>query len=178
METNNAIELIFTEWSSSLKNRDRSKSSVGSNFDDLFQSWKSIEADFDELYTVWLPKAIKAHLPNSSVVRNTYKKIKSTSKTFDKTEKEFIDEWNKSIEDTATSTFFEFFPPPLIDQDDAPKVYGNMSAKEYGAQRRYSEQFPTLKTDALIEQWKNQEYNLDIEDMIKNVLGNKDGNNN
>jgi hypothetical protein len=178
MEINNSIEIIFVEWNSSLKDRDRSRNGVSSNFDDLFQKWKSANAEFDELYTVWLPKAIKAHLPNSSVVRNTYKKIKRKSNAFDKTEKEFIEEWNKSIEDTATSLFFEFFPPPLIDQDDAPKVYGNMSAKEYSAQRRYIEQFPTLKTDDLIKQWKTQEYNLDIEEMIKNVLGKKDGNNN
>ena len=54
-------------------------------------------------------------------------------------------------------------------------MFGNMSATEYRAQRRYSDPIPILKTDDLIKQWKAQkEYNLDVEDTLENVLGDKD----
>jgi hypothetical protein len=171
MEKNKAIELIFAEWKASLKSRDRSQKSVRPNFEELFQRWKDTESSFDELYENWLPKAIKAHQPVASVARNSYKKFKQIIPRFDKTEKEFLEEWNQSIEDTATEAFFDFFPAPRLDEDNEPKVYGNMSAKEYRAQRRYAEQFPVLDTTELEKRWQDQQYNLDIEDLLKNVLG-------
>jgi hypothetical protein len=144
---------------------------VRPNFEELFQKWKDIDSSFDDLYEAWLPKAVKAHQPVPSVARASYKKLKQTIRELDKTEKEFIEEWNKSIEDTATETFFEFFPPPKLDEDTEPKVFGNMSAREYKAQRRYAEQFPTLDTTELEKRWNEQQYNLDIEDLMKNILG-------
>jgi len=171
MEKNKVIEVIFSEWKASLKSRDRSQKSVKSNFEELFQRWKSANGSFDDLYENWLPKAIKAHQPTSSVAKNSYKKFKKIIPRFDKTEKEFIEEWNQSIEDKATETFFEFFPVPRFDEDNEPKVYGNMSAKEYHAQRRYAEQFPILDTTELEKYWQDKQYNLDIEVLLKNVLG-------
>lgn len=179
MENSKLLDLIFTQWSASLKSRDRSSNSVRPNFEDLFQKWKSAGITFDELYESPngispLQKAIKAHQPVDSVARKSYKKFKQIIKEFDKTYKEFIDEWNKSIEDTATETFFEFFPPPKLDDDNEPKVFGNMSAKEYRAQRRYAEQFPVLNTEELEKRWHEKQYNLDVEDLIKNVLGDEE----
>jgi hypothetical protein len=171
MEKSKLIELIFAEWKASLKSRDRSHRSVRPNFEELFQRWKDIDASFEELYENWLPKAIKAHQPAPSVARNAYRKFKNTIPRFDKTEKEFIEEWNQSIEDTATEAFFELFPAPRLDEDDEPKVYGSMSAKEYRAQRKYAEQFPILDTTELEKRWQDKQYNLDIEDLLKNVLG-------
>lgn len=170
MDKNKAIELILTEWIASLRTRDRTHKNVRPNFEDLFEKWKNIDASFDELYETYLPKAIKAHQPVPAVARNAYKKLNQITK-LDRSEKEFIEEWNKTIEDTGTSSFFEFFPPPIADQDNEPKVYGNMSAKEYRAQRRYAEQFPILDTTELEKRWENQQYNLDIDDMLKAVLG-------
>jgi hypothetical protein len=47
-----------------------------------------------------------------------------------------------------------------------------MSATEYKAQRRYADQFPTLNTEELVKQWRSQqEYNMDVEDVLDNVLG-------
>ena len=68
--------------------------------------------------------------------------------------------------------FFEFFPATPADHDPEPKVFGNMSAIEYRAQRRYADQFPTLNTTEAVRLWREQtEYNLDVEDVLENVLG-------
>jgi hypothetical protein len=175
------IERILAKWSASLKSRDRSAKNVRPNFEELFDEWKSCGASFEDLYEdpaseakvgqSPLQRAIKAHQPSSSIARASYKKFKQIIPNFDKTEKEFIEEWNKSIEDTATESFFDYFPPPKEDEDPEPKVYGNMSAKEYNAQRRYADQFPTLDTRELVKQWREEQDNLNIDDMIQNVLG-------
>lgn len=167
----NKIKLVLDRWQASLQSKNKKKDGVKSNFEDLFQSWKSAGASFEDLYETYLPLAIKAHLPVPAIARNTYIFVKSANKKFNKTEKEFIEDWHKSIHDCATETFFEFFKAPLFDEDNEPKVYGNMSAREYRSQRRYAEQFPILDTTELEKQWQENKYNLDIEDMIKNVLG-------
>jgi hypothetical protein len=178
MDKNKAIELALVQWIAALKSKDRSHKSYRPNFEELFQVWKQNGATFDDLYETYLPKAIKAHQPVSSVARNSYKKLKSTiGPRFDKTEKEYLDEWNHSIESAGTEVFFEFFPATGLDTDNEPKVYGNMSATEYRAQRRYADQFPTLDTRDLVKQWREQkEYNLDVEDILENVLGKEDSN--
>lgn len=172
MEKSKAIELIFTEWKASLHSKDRSHKGVRPNFEELYEKWKRADASFEDLYETWLPRAIKAHLPSPSLARNMYKKFKRVIPSFDKTEKEFVEDWSKSIESTATETFFEYFPVPRLDEDDdEPKVFGSMSAKEYRAQRKYAEQFPILDTTELEKRWREQQYNLDIEDLLNNVLG-------
>lgn len=171
MDKTKSLELSLVEWTASLKSRDRSRKSVRPNFEDLFQKWKDLDATFDDLYESLLPKAIKAHQPIASVARGTYKSLKQKT-SIDKTEKEFLEEWNASIEATGMEVFFEFFPATPIDHDPEPKVFGSMSATEYRAQRRYADQFPTLNTDELIRQWKNQqEYNMDVDSVLENVLG-------
>lgn len=172
MDKSKALELTLVEWVANLKSRDRTRKSVRPNFEELFQKWKDLDATFDDLYETLLPKAIKAHQPVPSVARSTYKSLKAN---IDKTEKEFIEEWNSSIEGTGQEVFFEFFPATTLDKDDEPKVFGNMSATEYRAQRRYADQFPTLNTDDLVKQWREQqEYNLDVEETLENVLGDTD----
>lgn len=174
MKKSKMIEVVFAEWKASLKSRDRSYKGVRANFEDLFQRWKDLGATFDDLYDMWLPRAIKAHQPPPHVARSSYKKIKSTLVYMGKTESEFVSEWNKSIEDTATACFFEFFPVPTLEEDNEPKVYGSMSAREYRAQRRYAEQFPILDTEELEKQWRDNSYNLEMIDLINNVLGKED----
>jgi len=167
---NNVLELVMQEWVASLKTKDRSAANVTPNFEELFEKLKNSGASFDEAHEL-LPKAIKAHQPVAGLARKQYKMLKQKVFDFDKTEKEFTDEWNKSIDDKGTAAFFEFFPLPKLDEDGEPKVYGNMSAKEYKAQRRYAEQFPILDTTELEKRMNEREYNLDIEDMLKHVLG-------
>lgn len=172
MDKNKALDLSLVEWIANLKSRDRSRKSVRPNFEELFQKWKELGATFDEVYETYLPKAIKAHQPLPSIARSTYKTLKSK---IEKSEKEFIEEWNNSIEGTGQEVFFEFFPATTIDKDDEPKVYGNMSAKEYKAQRRYAEQFPILDTTELVKAWREQkQYNPEVDDKLKNILGGDD----
>lgn len=174
MDKSKILELTLTAWIHKIKSLPasmRGRKHVRPNFEELFQQWKDLDASFDDLYETLLPKAIKAHLANPSKIRDVYKTLKSK---MDKTEKEFTDEWNQSIESAAQDTFFEFFPAIPLDKDDEPKVYGNMSATEYRAQQRRTEQFTTLNTDELIKQWKSQStYNLDVESTLENILGDK-----
>lgn len=171
MDKNKQIDIALVEWVAMLKSRDRSRKSVRPNFEDLFQKWKDLGAGFDDLYETYLPKAIKAHQPLASVARSMYKQLKQKM-AMDKSEKEFIEEWNASIEGTGTEVFFEFFPATPVDHDPEPKVFGNMSATEYRAQRRYADQFPTLDTREAVRLWREQkEYNLDVESTLETVLG-------
>lgn len=172
MDKNKALELSLVEWIANLKSRDRSRKNVRPNFEELFQKWKDLDATFDDVYEPFLPKAIKAHQPLSSVARSTFKTLKTK---IDKSEKEFIEEWNASIEGTGQEVFFEFFPASTLDKDDEPKVFGNMSAREYRAQRRYADQFPTLDTTELVKAWREQkQYNPDVDDKLENILGGGD----
>jgi hypothetical protein len=174
MDKNKLIDISLVEWIASLNSRDRGAKSIKPNFEELFQKWKDLGASFDDVYETHLPKAIKAHQPADSLARSQFKKFKTAIRGFEKSEKEFIDDWKNSIDNAATESFFEFFPATPIDHDPAPKVYGSMSAAEYNAQRRYVDKYPTLSTDELVKQWKTQhEYNLDVEDALENVLGNK-----
>lgn len=174
MDKSKALELTLIQWIAKIKalpSSQRGRKFIRPNFEELFQQWKDLEGTFDDLYETLLPRAIKAHYPTVGNARGTYKSLKEKTSL---SEKEFIEEWNNSIEATGQDTFFEFFPATQLDKDDEPKVYGNMSATEYKAQRRYADQFPTLNTDELVKRWKEQqEYNLDVEDTLENVLGDK-----
>ena len=94
------------------------------------------------------------------------------------TEKEFIDQWNQDIADKCSAAFFAIFPiekPKDPDDDGEPKVFGNMSAKEYAAQRRYADQFPVLNTEEL-ERRMRESMNSYNDLNIENILGGiKDG---
>ena len=167
------IDLALVEWIANFKSGPKKTKDARSNFEELFQKWKDLDGTFDDLYEIYLPKAIKAHQPVPSVARNVYKNLNSPK--MGKSEKEFIEEWNDSIEAIGQEVFFEFFPATPVDHDPEPKVFGNMSATEYRAQRRYADQFPTLDTRELVKQWREQkEYNLDVEGVLENVLGGTD----
>jgi hypothetical protein len=175
MENVNFIEIVFDMWKASLKTRGLKREQVRPNFEDLFQKCKDAGATFNDLYEDLLPRAVKAHQPSAPVSRATYQNLKGKIPKWDKTEKEFTEEWHKSIQDCATEVFFEYFKPPLFDQDDDPKVYGSMSEKEYKAQRKYVDQFPMIRTDDLFKKWQQEkdEYNNE-EEIIENVLGDTD----
>jgi len=175
MELSKAIELVFEQWEVYIKssNTKRGKQFVRPHFEELFEKWKNTGASFEELYPEWLPKAIKVHQPPSAVARSTYKILKQKLTKFDKTEKEYIQEWNDNIKNEATEVFFDFFPPPKFDEDSEPKVYGKMSVSEYRAQQKYVNQFPILDTTQLEKQWQQRQYNIDLDDVMKNVLGDK-----
>ena len=168
MDKNKSLELTLIEWIAILKSRDRKTKNARGHFEELFQKWKDLEATFDDLYETLLPRAIKAHQPLPSKAREVYKSLKSR---MDKTEKEFVEEWNDSIEGTGQEVFFEFFSATSLDKDDGPKVHGNLSVAEHRAQRRYSEQWLELDTTELIKTWKEQkQYNQEIDDKLENIL--------
>lgn len=172
--SNSNLDLIFEEWKANLRHKDRSAASVTPNFEELFEELKKADATFDEAKAL-LPKAIKAHLPHPSIAKNNYKVSKTNPKFAHMSEKEFIEQWNQDIGDKGTSAFFDIFPRPKVDPDDdgEPKVYGQMSAKEYRAQRRYADSFPRLNTEALERALVSQTYNP-VED-LENILGDNDG---
>lgn len=167
------LDLLFEEWKSSLKERDRSAPAVSSNFEALFEELKKAGATFEEAQE-YLPKAIKAHQPAPGLARSIYRTTaKTNAKTAAYTEKEFVDKWNQDIHDAGTNVFFEFFPRAKVDPDDdgEPKVYGQMSAKEYRLQRKYADSFPRLNTEALERALIHQTYNP--MDDLENILGDK-----
>lgn len=167
------LELIFDEWKANLKQKDRSSVAVSGNFDELFEELKRGNATFEEAHAI-LPKAIKAHLPAPAVAKMVYKNGKTNPKIACYSEKEFMDQWNQDITDKGTSSFFDIFPRPKVDSDDdgEPKIYGQMSAKEYRAQRRYADSFPRLNTEALERALVTQTYNP-MND-LENILGDDD----
>lgn len=172
--TANNFDLIFEEWKADLKNKDRSALAVYGNFEDLFNRLRVAAATFDEAHK-YLSDAIKAHQPPPALARNTYKMLKSSPKMSAFTEKEFIDQWNKDISDKATNAFYDAFPRPKTkdeeDDDGEPKVYGNMSIKEYKMQRKYADTFPILNTEELERKMLSGTYNP-MED-IAILLGKK-----
>lgn len=174
MDKTKLIDIALVEWTASFNNSSKKTKDARANFDELFQKWKAAGATFDDLYEIYLPKAIKVHLPKPAVAREVYRRLQNK---MGKTEKEFLEDWNSKIESDATELFFDYFPTksPEVDHDPEPKVYGSMSATEYRAQRRYAEQFPILDTRELVKQWREQqEYNLDVEKVLENVLGGDD----
>ena len=169
--SNNA-DFIFERWKASLRSKDRSKHAVAGNFDELFEDLKKEGIDFNAAHVI-LSKAIKAHLPPSGVARHTYKLL-CKNPNFAKSEKEFIEDWHQGIADTASDSFYAFFKIREEDvEDDGPKIYGNMSAREYAKQRHYADSIPKLDTRELERQWKEAVYNSE-EDLL-NVLGELNG---
>lgn len=169
MDKTKLIDIALVEWIANFRSSGKKTKEARGRFEELFQRWKDLDATFDDLYETYLPKAIKAHQPAPAVIRNVYKLMQSR---VNKSEKEFTEEWNDTIEAVGQEVFFEFFPATPVDHDPEPKVYGNMSRTEYIAQRKYADQFPTLNTTELVRAWKEQqEYNLDVEGILENVLG-------
>lgn len=171
MDLTKTAELILEKWIASLKNRDRSKDAVAGNFDELFSDLKRANISFNDAHALLEP-ATKAHFPKKAVVKNVWKNSKALHEVFS-TESEFEADWNQTIKAHAVEAFFANYPLKLDeDDDDEPKIYGNMSAKEYRAQRQYVEKFPILDTDKLIKEMKERQ---NLSGNLKDVLGlNKD----
>lgn len=146
-------DLLFQQWKASLPSRDGGKDAVQVNFEELFQTLKADELDFEGAYAV-LPKAIKAHLPQPSYVKNAWKKWKHLNKW--SSEKELEEEWHRDIENKAEAAFFNVYPvetkaaPKVVEKTEpAPAFYGNMSAQEYKQLREHADSFPKFDFDAL-----------------------------
>lgn len=171
MEPTNKIgDLILEKWIASLASRDRTRDAVPTNFDELFSDLAKAGLTFDEAKAL-LPAAIKAHLPSMGLAKNLWKNRKSLHDTHADVNA-FKADWDNSIKSCGTEAFFAHFPLKINDdEDNEPKVYGNMSAKEYRLQRKYAESFPILKTDDLVRQLRERRANKDVEINLPNVLG-------
>lgn len=153
-------ELIFQQWKASLAGRDKSKSAVQGNFEELFDSLKAEGMEFMEAYDL-LPKAIKAHYPTASHVKNAYRKHKHWNKW--SSEKDLEEQWRQDIDNAGQLAFFNVYPvevkstPKKPEEEKEPVVFGGMTAEEYKIQREYAEEWPRIDTSE-IEKRLNDEY--------------------
>jgi len=157
-------DLLFDKWKASLAGRDRSKPFWQSNFEELFDELKTEGLVLESAYE-YLDRAIKAYTPSKTIVKNTYNKWKS-SRNVDL--QEFQDNWFNGIADTAKVAFFNVFPitTKKIEDDNEPKMFGNMSAKEYKMQRAFADEFPVLNTRALEKKLKEPlDLSLNLDDL-------------
>ena len=165
-------EFAFQEWKARLATRDRRKESLSGNFDELFEELKKLGIAF-ELAHEYLPKAIKAHLPSTSQSKATWENVKHSKRAT--TYPEFVKEWHTMIEDRATESFYDFFKRKKHaneDDDGEPKVFGNMSEKEYRAQRKIADSFQQIDTTELERQLVERE--AFAETLVDDVLGTED----
>ncbi len=168
-------DLLFEQWKSSLVERDRRTPSVQGNFEELFDTLKSEGLILESAYE-YLPKAIKAHSPTSTLVKTMFKKLKASPKFQYANEREFEEQWVKDISDRANVAFFNVFPVQTKKSDDAeeePAMFGSMTAKEYKLQRSHADSFPRLNLDEIKRQ--RQESNYDLSADMATLLGNVNG---
>lgn len=165
-------DLIFQEWVASLSDRDKTRNAVRGNFEDLFSRMKQDGATLESSYE-YIAKAIKAHSPSASLIKNVYKKMK-VSGGMTTSEKDFGENWCKDIGEVANAAFFEIFPlEQKVEEPEEPAIYGNMTAKEYKVQRKHADFYPRLDTEFLEKQLQDKAYDpmTDI-----NALLGKNGN--
>jgi len=144
-------KLIMERWIAELHTKDRTAGNIANNFDELFSEWYHAGISFEDAYNL-VEEALKAHYPSASIARRTFK-LKKQEWHLDKSEKEFIDDWNKGIRDTGLQVFYNYFQidGETPSQPQEKKTYGSMSTGEYLKQRKYMDSIPTLDVDSLPE---------------------------
>lgn len=174
-------ELVFDRWKANLSSMDRSRKAVGGNFDLLFEELHRDGVEF-EIAKEILAKAIKAHQPSQAKAKSIYQYTKKSNSRNILTLPEFVEEWNASIANEATKSFYTYFEikkPKAAkgDVEDAgPKIFGSMSEREYRLQRKFADSFPVLDTEALEKQLQEA---LDYpEEELLAILGEVDGQDN
>ncbi len=144
-------DLLFEQWKATLASRDRRSPSVLGNFEELFEILKSEDLPLEGAYE-YMPKAVKAHAPSSSLVKTMFKKLK-ISPTFPyASERDFEEHWVGEIEGKAKIAFFNVFPVPVKKkkvEETEPALFGNMTAKEYKMQRELADSFPRLSVEEI-----------------------------
>lgn len=163
--------LILEKWIAELKDKDRSRAFVASNFDDLFLTLSKAEIDFDIVHEM-IDTAARAHYPSDFIARKTYDATEKKRGSERKTYQEFIDGWKKEIKESAIQSFYAFFNNELPTEEE--KQYGSMSAREYRAQRKYAESFPVLTFEEIQKRMKKME--TDLTQPLDVDLGDDDGN--
>ena len=143
-------DLLFEQWKASLADRDRRTPAIQGNFEEFFDVLKNEGLVLESAYE-YLPKAVKAHSPGPGLVKNMFKKLKAGPNFQWANEREFEEQWVKDITEKANTAFFNVFPieTKKAEEEDAPIIYGSMTAKEYKLQREYAETFPIMDTTEL-----------------------------
>lgn len=155
-------ELIFDKWKAELAGKDRSRTAVAGNFDELFSNWHRSKVSFDDAYEL-LDAAIKAHMPTDAVAKNTFRRLKRTAH-IQKNEVEFTTEWKNNITTTGKQVFYSLYDI----EGDAPQEevkYGNMSAQEYRKQRKYADGHPLLDWTKIKHEPIDEDINFDDIDL-------------
>lgn len=163
--------LILEKWIAELKDKDRSRAFVASNFDDLFLTLSKADIDFDIVHEM-IDTAARAHYPSDFIARKTYDATEKKRGSERKSYQEFIDGWKKEIKESAIQSFYAFFNNELPTEEE--KQYGSMSAREYRAQRKYAESFPVLTFEEIQKRMKKME--TDLTQPLDVDLGDDDGN--
>jgi len=130
--------LIFDKWKAELKELDRSRANVESNFDALFLKLKESKISFDVAHQI-LSKAIIAHHPNQSVIDNVYRRVKISGKP----KQEFADEWKENIAAGAKRIFYSLYDIDGVEKDEPEeekKEYGSMSASVIKATDKFKQE--------------------------------------
>lgn len=169
--TKNA-NLILEKWIAELKDKDRSRAHVASNFDDLFLLLSKADIDFDIVHEM-IDTAAKAHYPSDFIARKTYDATEKKRGSERKTYQEFIEGWKKEIKESAIQSFYAFFNNSELPTEEE-KQFGSMSAREYRAQRKYAESFPVITYEEI--QKRMQQLQNDLTQPLDIDLGDDDGN--
>ncbi len=156
-------ELIFDKWKAELVGKDRSRSAVSGNFDELFSNWFRSKVSFDDAYAL-LDTAIKAHLPTDSIAKNTFKRLKRQA-GISKNEIEFIGEWKQNISATAKQVFYSLYDIDGVNSSPDEVKYGSMSAQEYRKQRKYANSHPLLDWTNIKHEPLDEDTDIDLEDL-------------
>lgn len=145
MSDSKRARLILERWVAELPKKDRSKGSLASNFEELFEDLSDASIPFDDAHDI-MKEAIKHHYPSKSVAKFTFKNVKrDPNQSFD----EWLDGWKKLIDNEATQAFYAFYKVDGENKEKKEKKYGNMSVQEYSKQRKLADSFPTIDTDEL-----------------------------
>lgn len=171
MSKNKIASLLFEKWVSELKDKDRSRANVASNFDDLFNQLSNADIEFDDVHEM-IDSIAKAHYPSDFIARKTYDATEKKRGSERKTYQEFIDGWKKEIKESAVQSFYAFFDSELPSEEE--KKYGSMSAREYRAQRKYADSFPTITYEEIQKRMKQLE--IDLTQPLDVDLGDDNGN--
>lgn len=108
MSDNKLAKLIFEKWVSSLRDKSRKWDSVKNNFEELFLDMYKSSVPFDVAHD-YVKVAIAAHSPSNGAIKNTYRKVRRPGQS----EKEFVDEWLKGIEDFCVQSFHTYYEIPV-----------------------------------------------------------------
>lgn len=143
---------------------------MSANFDELFEKLKVEGVPYDLAHAL-VQRASIAHRPNKFILNIAFKGVKASGSG--QSLQEFETDWKTLIEDAATVSFHDFFKTELDDPDEEPLKergnYGNMSEKEYRAQRKHADSYPTLDTTELEKLFleRNKEVqDIDVEDVL------------